>query len=245
LGFATKLKKPALAVIVLLFLKAVSGCASSQTAAPLDFDSLVNDVEKKSEFVKQFRADFVKTRTSNLFAKPITVVGKLIFQKPHNFCLTLTGDVNVEIVSNGQVVSLIHDSSDREIFHIQGERDASRFADPLMVLLDNISKGGLRNFAPVSRQESSDELVIQFRPLDQPAFERIDQMRLVLNDSGQINKVAISYKNGNMDEVEFKSWMLLTSDDPEIDEMNKKIDDMLDFVESGKHFAPEMAKAPN
>ncbi len=39
--------------------------------------------------------------------------------------------MNVEILSDGKEYSVTHDGQDQEIFRVHGERDLSRFSDPL------------------------------------------------------------------------------------------------------------------
>jgi Outer membrane lipoprotein carrier protein LolA len=132
-------------VLLLCVLWAVlAGCAGKGSLSEINLDRVLEDAEKKSSIVNRFRTEFVKTRQSSIFSRPLTVEGTLIFQKPNKFRLTITGDVNVEIVSDGKLVALTHDMRDREVYPAEGSRDLSAFADPLMIFIRELGKGALK-----------------------------------------------------------------------------------------------------
>ncbi len=190
----------------------------------VDFDKLVPEMERKTHLVKQFRAEFIKTRHAKVFDRDLTVNGTLLFQKPGNFQLTLTGDVNVEILSNGKVVTMIHDGKDQEFFFIHGARDASRMSDPLMALLQTVGDGGLRKFAVTNQTPTEMGVSLELTPSNDSQFETVSMIHLDVLQGGEMKKVVIDFKNGNWDETVFTKWSLLTSDDPEIVTLNKKLD---------------------
>jgi outer membrane lipoprotein-sorting protein len=212
-------------LLILLFLIFVlTGCAANQTSMKqTDFALLIPEMEKKSDLVRQFRADFVKVKHSSIFNRDLVVNGSLLFQKPGNFQLTFTGDVNIEILSNRKVVTLIHDGKDQEYFFIHGERDASRMSDPLMSILQNMGNGGLRKFAVTNQTNTQEGLKLELKPSNDSQFERIRNVDLDLSSGGEIDRVAILYANGDKDETTFSKWMMLTSDDPEIVKLNEKL----------------------
>ncbi len=217
--------KAAKLLFLLIIIALMYACgANNEPIRKADFNELMPAIEAKSNLVRQFRAEFTKTKSSPLFKKSLTVDGSLLFQKPSMFRLKLTGDVNAEILSDGKFVTLIHDGSDQEFFHIHGERDASKMSDPLMALLQELGSGGLRKFTVNKEQSTPDGLRLELLPSSEAQFERIRTVNLALSDSGDIEKVVVFFENGAVDETVFKSWSLLTADDPEIVELHKRID---------------------
>jgi outer membrane lipoprotein-sorting protein len=206
-----------------LCLMGLSGCGGGAAARKASLDELLRDVETKSYLVQQFRAQFEKTRRSDVFDRELSVKGNLIFQKPNKFHLSVSGDVNVEILSDGETITIVHDGRDQETYHVQGERDLSRFADPLMVLLQSIGNGGLRKFA-VARQGVRDHSVLlEAEPNGQLYFERTKKVLLKLSDSGEIRSVRLLYSDGDHDETVFHSWAMLARNDPEIIKLNSRL----------------------
>jgi len=199
------------------------GCAASGPIKPMDFDSMIEDMEKKAEFIRQFRADFSKTRHTAVFNREVSVRGRLIFQKPNKFALTLTGDINVEMLSDGRTIHLIHDNKDQEVFQVEGDRDLSRFADPLMVLIHSIGQGGLRKFQPSKSESREAALTTEFHPRNDTNFERIQSVTVQFSEQGTIKKVVILSRDGERDEVVFESWRMLAQDDPEIRRLNERL----------------------
>lgn len=213
------------AFLTLLLCVAVLGsCASKQPFSKnVDFPDIVDDMERKAYLVKQFRADFVKTRHMDIFNRDLTVNARLVFQKPGNFRLVLSGDVNVEILSDGKTINLIHDQMDTEVYRLHGDRDSSRFSDPLMLLIQNIGMGGLRKFAIVKNVKQDDLIKLEVEPGNDNQFEKIKRIALNITDSGEIQHVSIFFKDGNRDDTVFQRWSMLTADDPEIVRMNNRL----------------------
>ena len=189
----------------------------------MDLASLLDEAEKKSYLVNQFRTEFVKTRRNSSFKREMTVKGALVFQKPDKFQLSISGDVNVDVLSNGRIVSVVHDQKDQETYQVHGERDLSKMADPVMLLVESLSNGGLRRFKVIRSVQVGDTLVSEIDPSGDNGFGRIAKAVLTINDSGQVEKARIDFKNGDVDEIEFKSWSLLAHNDPEIISLNDKL----------------------
>ncbi|MBI4964328.1 MAG: outer membrane lipoprotein carrier protein LolA [Desulfomonile tiedjei] len=201
----------------------LGACAAKVPVNGLQLEDLIRDAEKKAYLVKQFRADFTKTRLTSVFNRDVTVKCRLVFQKPDRFLLTMTGDANVEILSDGTMISLMHDQKDREVYHVQGERDLARFSDPFMLLIKKMENGGLRAFSEIRRIEQPDGLIAELQPGNDNQFERIKSVLLSFGLTGDIKKISILFKDGERDEVVFDSWTLLAQDDPEVVQLETKL----------------------
>jgi outer membrane lipoprotein-sorting protein len=222
-----------IALLVLSFYSLLfSGCATGPDNKNIDISELITEAEKKTYLVKQFKAEFVKTRSTDIFKNPMTVEGSLVFQKPNSFRMFLRGDVNVEIISNGKLVMITHDGIDKEKFEVYGERDLSRMSDPLMTLLQGIGNGDLRNFVSHGRSVRDGSLVLEARPENDNRMERIRRVSLKITESGEIKKVVFQFKNGNEDETTFKSWRMLSSDDPEIVSLTNQLQKLSEYATS-------------
>jgi outer membrane lipoprotein-sorting protein len=224
LYYAKRLCKALLAVACLAPL--LAACATKGPAAPVRLDSLIEGIEKKAYIVNQFRAKFIKTRHSTIFNRDLSIQGSLVFQKPNRFWLNMSGDVNADILSDGRVITLIHDQSDKEVFRVEGERDLSKFSDPLVLIMQEIGNGGLRKFAVAKSEREGETNVLEVEPGNDNHFERIKKVSLSFSDFGEINKVLIDFKNGDRDETVFQSWALLARDDPEILQLNERLEGM-------------------
>jgi len=209
-----------------LVLSAFLACCAStnNVVSESDLHSILKVVEKKAYIVGQFQADFHKIRKSDLFKHEARVNGRLIFQKPGRFQLKLTGDVNLQILSNGEFLSLIHDNCDLEFYKAQGERDLSRFADPMMVLVNSLSNGDTSRFANMSQKKQDDSTVLEIEPGDLSEFEAIKKVKVKFSDQGTIQSIEMFFQNGNEEKTIFDSWSLLTQDDPKIKIMNERIE---------------------
>ncbi len=210
-------------LLCVLCLWGLAGCGGGASFKKGSLDSLIRDVETKSYLVRQFRAQFEKTRCSAVFDRQLSVKGNLIFQKPNKFQLTMSGDVNVEILSDGETITIIHDGKDQETYHIQGERDLSRFADPLMVLLQGIGNGGLRTFSVVRQGADDHAVVLEAEPKGQLYFERTKKVILKLSENGEIQSVRLLFADGDHDETVFHSWSMLASNDPAVVKLNSRL----------------------
>jgi outer membrane lipoprotein-sorting protein len=219
-SFGGLLLRAAIAALAAFWLGA---CASKIPVKTMEVQSLIEDAEKKAYLVKQFRADFVRTRQTSVFKRDVTVKGRLIFQKPNRFGLTMTGDANVEVLSDGSTIKIIHDGKDREVYQIAGERDMSRFADPLMLLIHSIGNGGLRRLSVARRIEQGDELLLELEPGTENHFERIKNLVVAFSADGQIKHVKLLFKDGTWDDVVFDSWAMLAQDDPEILRLDRRL----------------------
>ena len=213
-------------VILIVFAALAGACAPKAQVREFELDKLVKAVEKRAYVVKRFRAAFTKTRKSALFKRELKVEGCLVFVKPNRFWMTTKGDVNVEVISDGKTIALTHDGRDRETYRLQGDRDMSRFADPLLLLVSRIGNGGFRKFAVdvVSQDVRCTE--IEVSPGSLTHFERMEKALLSFGTSGMLEKVRIVYKNGNWDETVFRSWSLLTPNDPQVLLLEKKLDNL-------------------
>ena len=202
----------------------LSCCASTSNLIPeSDLHSLLKIVEKKAYVVGQFQADFHKVRKSNLFEHETRMKGQLIFQKPGRFQLRLTGDVNLDILSDGDFVALIHDNSDVEFYKTQGERNLSRLADPMMLIVNALGNGETSRFAEMKQQRLNNALLLEIDPGDLSEFESIQKVNVKFSEQGTIESIEIFFRNGNVEKTIFDSWSLLTRDDPEIIKMNQRI----------------------
>jgi len=158
----------------------------------------------------------------------------------------MSGDVNADILSDGKIITLIHDQSDQEVFRVEGERDLSKFADPLVMIMQRIGDGGLRKFAVVKNFHDGSSNVLEVEPGNDTSFERITNVSMSFSDIGEIGKVVIAFRNGDRDETVFQSWSLLARDDPEILQLNERLQDMAQRSaqnfpkKSSKHALAEM-----
>lgn len=220
------LKIVAFAVLIHICLIS-SGCAIRMPARDVELTELVSEVEKRAYIVQRFRASFIKTKHSRLFEKDLKVEGRLIFRKPDQFSLVTSGDISVKVVSNGKIVSLIHDGKDEEIYRLQGQRDTARFSDPLMLLVDSIGKGAFHKFAVNEKLLDTGETMIEIDPGNVTSFERVNRALIWFDSSGQFKKIRIEFENGNWDETVFLNWSILSEDSPSIKELDQDIDSLL------------------
>ncbi len=210
---------------IFVILLGIGGCTKN-SLDNVSLDNLINTWEKRSYLVKQFRAEFVKVRRSPVFKRDLTVKGRLIFQRPSKFVLTLSGDANVEILSDGENLNLIHDQKDLESYHMQGERDLARFADPLMMVIQSIGDGGMRRFSLSKKTNHDGSVLLDASPNGQVNFERIEKAEILISDIGEIEKVSLLLKDGNKEETRFRSWALLSQDDPAVLELNNRLENL-------------------
>lgn len=203
----------------------LASCAVKIPTHPIHLDSLLEDVEKKAYVIRQFSAEFTKTRHSSVFDRPLTVTGKLVYQKPGRFSLLLSGDVNIEVLSDGEYLRIVHDNHGAETFRLRGERDLSRFADPLMLLISSLGNGGLRRFLLVNSFQEEGSLTMEVVPGNENHFENTRSICISFSMFGEIKKVKILFADGNSDETVFDSWSMLTENDQEILQLDQKLRD--------------------
>jgi len=220
--------------LLLLITSILAGaCASKGPMTRIGLEALLEDVEKKSYLIKQFRVEFVKTRQSSVFDRELSVRAMLVYQKPDSFRLSLKGDVNMDILSDGKLITLIHDHRDEETYHVMGERDMAKFTDPLMLLIDGIGNGALRRFQVTKYEQEGDRIIMEVEPGNGNHFERIRSATLRFSILGEIVSVDIKFKNGDVDKTVFESWALLADDDPEILQMKQLLRGMRAVSASG------------
>ena len=219
-----------LAIICVAALTSIlSACGSkTNTIKNMELTALIAEAEKKAYLVNQFRTEFIKTRRNSVFNRDMKVKGILVFQKPDKFQLSISGDANVDVLSNGRIVTVTHDQKDQEVYRVHGERDLSKMADPLMLLMESMGNGGLRRFTVIKSVQMGNTLITEVDPSNYSAFARVKKATLSIDDSGQLTKVSIDFKNGDVDEIEFKSWTLLAQNDPEIISLNDKLSRIAD-----------------
>ena len=211
-------------ILVLLTATVLIGsCASSAPLKQSDLEGLIEGMEKKAYIVNQFQAEFQKTRMVPVFDKEFKVNGKLTFQKPGRVRLVLSGDINVEILSDGRYVKIIHDEEDEEIHRVRGDRDMSKFADPLLLLIAGIGNGELRKLSLVQNARDDESMKLELDLRNENRFERIKSVFLWLSNHGEIKKVSIRFKDGSIDNTLFKSWAVLDTDGPEIRNLNERL----------------------
>jgi outer membrane lipoprotein-sorting protein len=221
-------KLAAFAALAVLTSILISCGARTNLPKRMELASLIEEAEKKAYLVNQFRAEFVKTRRNSVFNREMRAKGVLVFQKPNKFQLSISGDVNIEVLSNGRVITVTHDQKDQDVFYVHGDRDLSKFADPLMLLIQSLGNGGLRQFSIVESVQTGDTLITEVQPSNQNDFERVRNVILSMDDSGQLKKVSINFKSGDADETEFKSWSLLAQNDPAILSLNDRLSKLSD-----------------
>ncbi|MDQ7782920.1 MAG: hypothetical protein RDU20_08585 [Desulfomonilaceae bacterium] len=209
--------------LVIFSLTVVLACSSSAPFKQSDLETVMEEMERKAYLVRQFTVQFVKTRSSPIFEKELKVDGRLVFQKLSKTWLTLKGDVNVEVLSDGRFIKIVHDDTDEEIFSVRGHRDMTRFADPLMILIDSLGNGGLRDLAIVQTVRNHDSRMVEIDPSKENRMERIERVFLWLSHYGEIERVRILFKDGGTDDTVFKSWSVLSEDAPEIGELNHRL----------------------
>ncbi len=212
------------ALLTLCAAALLGSCASTESIKDFNPEELISRVERNAYFVHQFEAKFTKTRTLSMFDRDLTVDAHLVFQKPGKFRLVTDGDVNVEILSDGRIVTMIHDGEDMEIHRLRGDRDLSRFSDPMMQVLNNLGRGALRAACGTCKRIEEDGLVIELRPGNtfcpiEPAGKA--EVRLGPNAEPQV--LRILYENGDVDEIRFVSWRVLAADDPAVLALNKRL----------------------
>ncbi len=211
--------------VCLIFI-GLGGCTGRNSLDNVSLDNLINSLERKSHLIRQFRAEFVKVRQSPVFKRDLTVKGRLVFQRPTKFSLTMSGDANIEILSDGENINLIHDQRDHEAYHLKGERDVSKFADPLMMVIQSIGDGGMRQFSLTKKVGKHGSIVLDALPNGQVNFEQIEKAEISLSNIGEIERVSLLFKDGNRDETLFRSWALLSQDDPVILDLNSRLENL-------------------
>ncbi len=204
----------------------VASCAGPIPMKDFDLEKMSEAIEKRADAVDIVRTEFTKTRSTNVFNRDMAVQGRLIMQKPNKFRLTLMGDTNVEVLSDGKVVHMIHDLCFHDTYRMHGERDLARFADPLMTLLQGISSGALRKYAVVNRVAKGDSVMLEVVPGNGTDVERINRAFLWFGSGGELKRIRIFLKDGAVDDTVFTLWAILAPDDPEIVFLNRSLQEL-------------------
>lgn len=228
----TRVFKAVRLLFCLLQVPALLACATQVRLGNIDLETIIEDAEKRASVVERFRVDFVRTRRSHLFNRDITVEGRLVFQKPNTFSLTTEGDITVQILSDGEVISLVHDLTDREIYHVPGQVVFSRLSDPLLVVIHGIGNGALRNVSIENRTVDGEAIMVEVEPGVSSFFARAAKVFIWFSKGGELKKVRLAFKNGDIDETVFRSWVLLAANDPEIVELQRQLKEMSGVAES-------------
>ena len=213
-------------VFLILAASAISlmtACSGPSSLREHNLDNMIDNMERRSETVRQVKAEFTKTRLLNVFNKPMTAKGRLIIQKPSKFRLTLFGDVNLEVLSNGHKVYVIHDLKSQESHTIHGDRDIAQFADPLMMLVQGIGQGALRDYKITSKIRNESEIMLEAIPHRKPMLERVERAYIWLSSHGVVDRIRIIFRDGGIDDTTFHSWSILAKDDPEVLFLNKSL----------------------
>ena len=129
-------------------------------------------------------------------------------------------------------MGIIHDNRDLELFKTQGERDLSRFSDPMMLVVNCLTSGDTSRFANMAQRKSKDSTVLEIEPGDLNEFEAIKNVKVKFSDQGTIESIAMFFKNGNVEKTIFDSWSLLAQNDPKIQTMNERIGQMIALADS-------------
>jgi len=212
-----------LLILVLPILGLLAACAAKAPLTDGSVENLIDDIEKTAGKVSRLRIDFVKTRRSSLFNRELTVQGRLVFQKPNKFRVTTIGDVNVEILSDGKLFAMVHDLMDQEIHHIQDERDLSAIADPLIALVDRLVSGSLRTLSIKNRSVQGNSIMVEVEPGRSTGFEQTDRIHVWFSKRGDLERVKLVFRNGDVDVTKFRSWSMLAPNDPELLMMDQRL----------------------
>jgi len=213
----------ALVLVAAAFGLIATGCAVKTSSGTLDFERIKENMDKKAQLVTRFRLDFTRTRRSCTFDRPLTVQGRLVFQKPDRFRVTTRGDVNVEVLSDGQFLALVHDGKDREIHTLHGDRDRAQFADPLMALLEGFGNGTMTRVAAVPAAAHENTAAIEITSDPSSRTERKYKILAWFTPDGIIEKARFVSDNGDNDEIRILSWAVLPANDPEIAELERRL----------------------
>lgn len=204
----------------------LAACAGRGPLSEVNLERVLEDAERKSSVVNRFRAEFVKTRHTSVFSRALTVQGRLVFQKPDKFKLTTAGDVNLEVMSDGKLIALTHDGRDQEIYSIEGGRDLSAFADPLVLLLRGLGKGALKQYPILNQVQEQGTLMVELGPGKENRLGKIDRVFLWLSESGALKRVKLLFSNGDFDDITFRSWTLLARNAPEILDLQLRLKEL-------------------
>lgn len=202
----------------------LASCAGKAIVTDADLERIFSSVEKKANAISRFRVEFVKTRISSVFNRALRVEARLIFEKPNSFRMVTSGDVNVEVVSDGKVIVLRHDQKDEEVYDIEGGRDRTVFADPMMLLINGLANGALRKYSVVKQSADDDFVTIEVGTAATAVVERANRAILSFSKTGELRKARLVFRNGDEDDIMFRSWSIPGRNDPDLLELRQKIE---------------------
>jgi hypothetical protein len=201
----------------------IVGCGFQKSTLEVDLQDLLDDVQRKTRIIKQFRTDFIKVRISGAFRAPIVVSGLLIYQKPSIFSLRYRGDVNIEILSNGEMVSIIHDNGYRDTFPLAGDGNGILVSDSVMTLIRYIGESGLENFSIMRTERLEDLMAVEMSPPRNRPFQLVERITLWLSYLGEIKRIKVYFEGGDEEDTVFESWSVLAANDTEIIELEARL----------------------
>lgn len=202
----------------------LASCAGKAIVTDADLERIFGTVEKKANAISRFRVEFVKTRVSSVFNRALRVEARLIFEKPNSFRMVTSGDVNVEVVSDGKVIVLRHDQKDEEVYDIEGGRDRTVFADPMMLLINGLANGALRKYSVVKQSTDDDFVTVEVGSAATAVVERANRAILSFSKTGELRKARLVFRNGDEDDIMFRSWSIPGRNDPDLLELRQKIE---------------------
>jgi len=199
------------------------GCNIETSSLDTSLDSLLNDLHKRINLIRQLRVDFTKTRHSSSFKAPVSVKGTLIYQRPGNFFMRYRGGVDVQVLSNGNIVRIVHDEGLAETFVLNSDRNAGIFSDPWIELIATIGRGGFDKLLTVELVGKNELIDIDFVGKNQRPFEHVKRMTLSASHFGEIKHFTVVFSDGDFDEINFDSWSVLLDTDPEIVDLETRL----------------------
>lgn len=210
----------------IILIISLEGCQFEKPAIEVDLHDLLEDLQKKARIIKQFRADFVRVRTSGAFRVPMVVNGVLVYQKPGIFSLRYVGDINLEILSDGETIIVVHDHGHQDTFVPAGEGNGALVSDTVMSLIQNIGDGGLEKFSILGAEKLEDGMKIEMSPLRERPFHLVQRITLWISYLGELKRIKVFFDGGDQEDTVFESWSVLADNEPEIVELEARLRDL-------------------
>ncbi len=180
-------------------------------------------MHKRINLIKQLRVEFTKTRHSSAFKAPVSVKGTLIYQKPANFLINYKGGINVQLLSNGEVLEIQHDRAHTDVIVLSPDSNASVVSDPWLDLIRLLGIPGFDRQIKVSLLSRNELLKLHFATENQKPFENVKNMIISVTHFGEIKHITVMFSDGGIDEIHFDSWAVLLDTDPEIVELKARL----------------------
>jgi len=213
-------------LLYVVLIASVGGCRIEKPSIEVDLKALLEDVQKKARIIKQFRADFMRVRTSGAFRVPMVVNGVLVYQKPGIFSIRYVGDVNLEILSDGETVTLIHDRGHQDTFVPAGDGNGSLVSDTVMSLIRNIGEGGLEKFSILGTEKLEDGMKIEMCPQREKPFHMVQRISLWISYFGELKRIKVFFDGGDQEDTVFESWSVLADNEPEVLELETRLSEL-------------------